>query len=269
MATILDGEVTSLALCWRLERSDGAGLALTSHDRAFVLDGEPLEPAPGIVPSAVSRSVGLSPHTSEVSGGLTSSALDEADLALGRWDNARAVLSAVDWGDPAADEVRLLQGELGSVETTDAGFTAELNGAAAALQRPVCPATSPQCRAEFGDAACRVDLRGRTLRAAVVDGGGTAMTLDEAVDDRFLFGRLRFLSGANCGLASIILAVEGTTVRVRDVPRAVVEAGCRIELREGCDKTFATCRARFGNAVNFRGEPHLPGTDLLTRYPGA
>jgi len=29
-----------------------------------------------------------------------------------------------------------------------------------------------------------------------------------------------------------------------------------------------TCSARFGNAVNFRGEPYLPGNDLLTRYPG-
>ncbi|WP_282098078.1 phage portal protein [Sphingomonas sp. S2M10] len=26
---------------------------------------------------------------------------------------------------------------------------------------------------------------------------------------------------------------------------------------------------QIGNAVNFRGEPFLPGTDLLTRYPGA
>ena len=34
-------------------------------------------------------------------------------------------------------------------------------------------------------------------------------------------------------------------------------------------KLFATCRDRFANAQNFRGEPHLPGNDLLTRYPGA
>jgi uncharacterized phage protein (TIGR02218 family) len=56
---------------------------------------------------------------------------------------------------------------------------------------------------------------------------------------------------------------------VRDLPRGAVEAGCRVELRDGCDKRFETCVTRFGNAVNFRGEPHLPGNDLLTRYPGA
>ena len=40
-------------------------------------------------------------------------------------------------------------------------------------------------------------------------------------------------------------------------------------LTQGCNKNFATCRDRFANAVNFRGEPYLPGNDLLTRYPGA
>jgi hypothetical protein len=39
------------------------------------------------------------------------------------------------------------------------------------------------------------------------------------------------------------------------------------ELREGCDHTIETCTSRFGNAANFRGEPFLPGNDLLARYP--
>ena len=67
----------------------------------------------------------------------------------------------------------------------------------------------------------------------------------------------------------MIFEVDGAIIRVRDLPRATVEPGCRIELREGCDKRFATCVSRFNNAANFRGEPHLPGNDLLTRYPGA
>ena len=45
------------------------------------------------------------------------------------------------------------------------------------------------------------------------------------------------------------------------------QSGARITIREGCDHTLGTCSGRFGNAVNFRGEPFLPGNDLLTRYP--
>ena len=51
--------------------------------------------------------------------------------------------------------------------------------------------------------------------------------------------------------------------------RVAVEADTRVSLIEGCDKTIATCSGRFTNALNFHGEPYLPGNDLLTRYPGA
>ena len=95
------------------------------------------------------------------------------------------------------------------------------------------------------------------------------LTLDENFGDEILLGRLRYLSGQNAGLTTVIIAVTGDQVRVRDLPRAAIEDGCRVELREGCDKTFATCCGRFANAANFRGEPYLPGNDLLTRYPGA
>jgi|GEM_PF-6257398 len=31
--------------------------------------------------------------------------------------------------------------------------------------------------------------------------------------------------------------------------------------------TLQTCAQRFANAVNFRGEPFVPGNDLVARYP--
>ncbi|MNL82394.1 hypothetical protein D3C87_2097670 [compost metagenome] len=34
----------------------------------------------------------------------------------------------------------------------------------------------------------------------------------------------------------------------------------------GCDKGFSTCRDRFANAVNFRGFPHMPGSDFAYSY---
>lgn len=267
--SISDGELTSMALCWRLERADGAGIALTSHDHRVISDGVTFEPAPGMMPASISRNLGLDPDESEVAGALSSDALDEQDLALGRWDNAALQLAAVDWADPAGQPIKLLGGEIGSVSIDGDGFTADLRGAAARLEEPVCPATSAECRAHFGDKKCRIDLAGRSVRATVFAAIDGALTLDQSLDNRFLFGRLRFMSGANCGLSSTILAVSGATVQLRDLPRGVVEIGSRVELREGCDKTFATCVTRFDNAVNFRGEPHLPGNDLLTRYPGA
>jgi uncharacterized phage protein (TIGR02218 family) len=269
MTSITDDLLTSVAFCWRLERADGAGLALTSGDGNIESDGIQYRSAPGVTPASVSRSVGLEPDSGEIAGALTADSLSESDLALGRWNGASVRLFAVDWENPEAETIPLLGGELGEVSIGGDGFSAELRGAAARLTKAPCPSTTSECRAAFGDKKCRVDLAGRTVRAAVVSASGNVLELDRGVDAKFLFGRLRYLGGNNCGLASTILSASGSAVSLRDRPRAAVEEGTIVELREGCDKRFETCVSRFQNAVNFRGEPHLPGTDLLTRYPGS
>ena len=114
-----------------------------------------------------------------------------------------------------------------------------------------------------------MDLAGRTVRAAVVACASGELTLDRAIGDDFLLGRLRYLTGANCGRSTVVIESDEMTIKVRDLPRVEIVAGTVVELREGCDKRFRTCTERFANAANFRGEPHLPGADLLTRYPGA
>jgi uncharacterized phage protein (TIGR02218 family) len=266
--SIVDGELTSVAMCWRVERMDGAGIGLASHDRAVVSEGVEYRPPPGMLPASVTRSLGMEPHSAEVAGALSSEALVPQDLALGRWDGAQVRLTAVDWDDPDAEAISLIAGELGNVSIAGESFSAELRGAAARLDEPVCPATSAECRAQFGDKQCRIDLAGRTIAATIVGSDGGELTLDRPFDERFMLGRLRYMSGANCGLSTVVLQVDGAVVRIRDLPRSPIESGCRVELREGCDKRFETCVGRFANAINFRGEPHLPGNDLLTRYPG-
>ena len=267
--SMLEGPLTSIALCWRIERSDGAGLALTSHDDALSISGTTFEAAPGMLPAAMQRSAGLEPNGGEVAGAITANSLDEQDLALGRWDNARVVMAARDWRQPDLAEVPLMRGELGEVRFQQGEFRAELRGAAAKLDVAVCPETSPECRAELGDKNCRVDLAGRTLLARVDAVDGTALVFDRVIGADFLWGRARFVGGANCGLTSVIVAVDGLRIELRDMARGAIAIGDAIELRHGCDKSLATCSGRFANSANFRGEPHLPGNDLLTRYPGA
>lgn len=269
MASITEGPLTTLSFCWTLERGDGAGLALTSGDRDIERGGTVFRSAPGVTPAAVTRQLGLDANSGEIAGALGADSLSEKDLALGRWNGASAKLLAMDWEAAEAESVPLLGGEIGEVSIDGEGYSAELRGAAAHLSKAPCPSTSPECRAAFGDKHCGVDLAGRTIRATVVSASDNVLELDQAIDARFLFGRLRYLGGENCGLASAILGVNGTQVSLRDRPRGRAAAGDRVEVREGCDKRFETCVSRFRNAVNFRGEPHLPGTDLLTRYPGA
>jgi uncharacterized phage protein (TIGR02218 family) len=266
---MLDRKLSSVAFCWRIERRDGAGIALTSHDRSLTIDGVEYEPAPGMTPAAIRAELGLGPDRSEVIGSLSSEAISAADVAAGRWDGAQLVLTAIDWDSADGEALELLSGELGQVRAKDLAFEADLLGAAAKLERPVCPSTSPSCRAELGDARCRVDMAARRTRARVTAIAGNRIEVDTPVDDRWRFGTIRFLDGAANGERRTILAAEGQQLTLRSAAVADVVPGTAVELCEGCDKSLSTCAARFGNAENFRGEPHLPGNDLLTRYPGA
>ena len=268
--TWLNSEVTTLALCWRIERRDGVAIGLTAHNRALVVDGFNYRAAPGMAPSAVKRSVGLEADSAEVAGALTADAIDERDLLAGRWDGARVQLFAVDWAAPAAGRVDLSEGRLGAVSLKAGQFSAELQGLSARLARPVVEETSPECRAGLGDRRCRVPMAGRRRFARVAAADGAAVTVDRSdTDGVYAGGRLRWLGGANGGLAAAVARSAGATVVLRAPPAFAVEPGVLVELIEGCDKSVATCAGRFGNAANFRGEPFLPGVDLLTRYPGA
>lgn len=54
------GALSTLAFCWRMERRDGAGLALTSHDEAILEEDVEYRSDPGIVPAAITQSLGVS-----------------------------------------------------------------------------------------------------------------------------------------------------------------------------------------------------------------
>lgn len=266
------GDLTTLAFCWRLQRTDGVALGFTSHDRDLTIEDFLYRAAPGMVPSAVVASDGLDVDTLDLAGALTSEAIREEDLSAGRWDGARLRLIAVDWSDTDAPAVHLARGELGEIGIRDRGFTAELRGPTALLERPVVEQTSPECRASLGDRRCRIDLSARTRIvsvASVVDGATLDVDVGEPEVNAYGYGWLRWIEGPNSGLRQAVLRSDGVRIFLREPATFEIAPGTRLELGEGCDRLFATCRDRFQNVANFRGEPHLPGMDLLTRYPGA
>lgn len=267
----LAGETTTLAICWRVARTDGVTLGFTTHDRPLDIGGVTYLASPGMAPSAISVGDGLEVDTMEVEGALSASLITAVDLDAGRYDNAAVSIFVVDWRDAGAGTMPLARGVLGEVARRSVGtggaFTAELRGPTAALDATVVETCSPECRAELGDARCRVDLAPLTVLAEAGDSGDGRIAVTIPAD-RFAGGRLRVLAGPNAGL-DVQLAGSGPdwVEPFEPLPFALA-ADTRVEMREGCDRRFATCRDRFANALNFRGEPHVPGSDLLTRFPG-
>ncbi len=258
----------TVATYWRVFRRDGVTIGFTTHDCNLWFDGVLHRSAPGMIPSAIRRSADLDPDSAEVQGALSHDAISAADLALGRFDRARVMIGLVDWD--SLDHREIYRGTIGMVTEEAGGFVAALESRKLELQRDPVPRTSPSCRATFCGPGCTLSAERfeRSATVTAIDLTANAAAIDSATDlANLVGGTLRWLDGPYAGLAMGVVAT-GPAGLMLDTPLDLpVARGSRVRLREGCDRTFATCAGRFGNAINFQGEPHLPGNDLVTRYP--
>ncbi|MXP11016.1 DUF2163 domain-containing protein [Pseudoblastomonas halimionae] len=264
------GALETVATYWQVARTDGVTLGFVSHDRDLAFDGVLHRSAPGMTPSAIRKQAGFAPDSADVEGVLVHDAIRSIDLAAGRYDNARIAIGLVDW--ESLETQALYSGTLGEVSEDGGRFAAELRSGKAALERDPVPRTSPTCRADFCSAECGLSSARFTHRAAIaaLDRDANTATLDTGPSPATLVGGwLRWRDGASAGLASEIVAADGTALILADLLPEGTEPGALVTVREGCDRTLATCRTRFANTRNFRGEPFLPGNDLLARMPRA
>jgi uncharacterized phage protein (TIGR02218 family) len=261
--------VETVATFWRILRRDGVTIGLTTHDRDIRLDGVLHRASPGMVPSSIRKSADLEPDSAEVRGALTHEAIGGEDLAAGRFDGAQVRIGLVDWESGESDV--LYAGTIGTVTEEDGAFSAELVSRKAELWRDPVPRTSPACRAPFCGPGCNLNPQAfiREVRLAAINTATNAAIFEDALDAALhAGGNLRWLDGPQAGVVMGVMGPGEDGGLVLDVPLdETIPVGTRAFLREGCDRTLDTCATRFGNAVNFRGEPFLPGNDMLIRYP--
>ena len=278
LAAHIAGGVTTLCRCWKVTRSDLSVLGFTDHDRSLSFDGTTFEPDSGLDASEDKSETGFAIGGLEAVGALSSDRLTIADLAAGLYDHAEVSLWLVNWTTPA--ERHLLRiGHLGEVTREDGTFRAEVRGLAAELDQPNGRVFRHGCDADLGDQRCGIDLGDAAYR-----GSGTVMTasgrrrfaasgLDAFAAGWFARGRLAWTSGANAGRAIEVrghrLADGIASVELWQAMAGDIAAGDRFTVTAGCDKLFSTCQAKFTNAENFRGFPHMPGNDFVLSYARA
>ena len=272
-ASAVAREASTLATCWIVTRRDGARLGFTAHDRPILVDGVACQPHLGADTGAQEGGEGLAPSTAEILGALDAAGLDAADLSAGLYDGATVEAWRVDWSDPEARHL-LMSGTLGEVVRDGAAFRAEVRGPAAALAVPVGRLYQHLCDADLGDARCGVDLAPHSVTATLARLDGAARVVLAglaAAPGVFARGRLVVSGGEAVGAlrhirAHRVVAGEHVLDLWEGAPGGLAP-GDPLDLVGGCDKTFATCRGRFANQLNFRGFPHMPGTDWITSYP--
>ena len=276
LQTKLDSGVTTLCRCWLITRRDGLVQGFTDHDQDVVLNGTTCRAATGLSAAEATTQLGLAVTGSEISGALADETLSEADLAAGRYDAAQVEIWLVDWSEPSLN-VLLMKGVLGEVRREGAAFTAEVRGLADRLSQENGRFYGARCSADLGDSRCAIDLSSPTLRGSGsaselhATSRFTASGIDSYADGWFTAGRLVWTSGANNGLAIEVkthrVGADGVTLELWQAMPETIAPGDAFTVTAGCDKSFSTCVARFNNAVNFRGFPHIPGNDFLISYP--
>lgn len=153
----IESGAAMLCHAWVLRRADGVAMGFTDHDRDLVVDGVACRASSGWTAGAADSGLGFAAGSAAVAGGLDDAAITETDVEAGLYDGASVAVWRVDWDRPDL-RVRLWVATLARIRREGAGFTAELEGPLAQLERVVGRTYGRDCDAMLGDGRCGVDL---------------------------------------------------------------------------------------------------------------
>lgn len=264
---------TTLAWCWKIVRSDGVVLGFTDHDVKLAFGGVDYVPAHGLDGGETVQKLGAQTQTSEVLGVLHAEAISEDDIALGRYDGARVESWRVNWRKPQ-QRALIRVDTIGEITREDGVFRAELRSGQHAMNVPRGRLYQHVCDARLGDGRCGVDLGRSAYRAEVtvvdkIDAASVEVSgLEGFAAGWFGQGVAKWISGKRVGIEDSVARQDGARLSFGRPVGDWVEVGDTLTVHAECDKQFATCGGKFGNAVNFQGFPHIPGNDFVLRYPG-
>ncbi|MEP2530656.1 DUF2163 domain-containing protein [Shimia sp.] len=273
----LETGLTTVVRAWGITRTDGVTYGFTDHDRDLAFEGFKFKADSGLTAMSLEQTSGLSIDNTEALGVLSDLAVSEQDIEAGRFDGAKVVAWLVNWADVSMRSV-LFRGTVGEIRRAGGAFRAELRGLSETLNQPTGRVFQKPCTAVLGDTACgfSVDAGGYShqLQLAEIEENRVFYwpELDDFEPGWFTKGVLSVLTGLSAGLSGAIKRdyVDDDGRRVLELwepVRASVAVGDTVKLLAGCDKSFSTCRLKFGNLTNFQGFPDIPGEGWTASYP--
>lgn len=264
----LQGEVTTLATCWKLTLRDGEVMGFTDHSADITVDAMLYEAGTGFTPGAISSSSDLAVDNLDIEGMVDSAAISREAIIAGRFDYAELQVFMVNYQDISQGILLLKRGWLGELSLSNHQFVAEVRGLTQKTASVVGSLYAPSCRAKFGDNSCKINLSSYTVTGSITSLVSNRVFSDSSRTEEegyFAAGIITFTSGGNNGLFMEIKEYSaGNITLVMSMPY-ILEIGDSYSMVAGCNKTFGTCAERFNNAVNFRGEPHVPGMDSMLK----
>ena len=117
------------------------------------------------------------------------------------------------------------------------------------------------CTHVFGDAMCQFNRS--SLQATFSAGAGStqaqiATTIGPSPANLYVQGTIIGVTGGNAGSTRTVANMDGSWVYVKLAFLSPIVVGDEFQLLPGCDRTIATCKNVFNNAIHFGGFPYIP-----------
>ncbi|WP_168463967.1 DUF2163 domain-containing protein [Wolbachia endosymbiont of Ctenocephalides felis wCfeT] len=256
----LAGELLTIATCWKLTLIDKRVKGFTDCDNDLSIGNTTYKSSSGFTASHVILNGNLRTDNLEIEGILNSNDIKEEEVLAGKYDFASIEIFLVNYNDLNQGKMILRSGTFGKITLNNGRFIVEIKGLSAQLEKSIGELYSPTCRAQFCDDKCRADTK-KFNKISVI----TKVIDERSFEDRNLtesdgyykHGIVRFLAYKE--FECVVKEYKNKIVTLFIPPPCQISAGNRYSILAGCDKTFSTCKNKFDNAINFRGEPCIPG----------
>jgi len=269
LASHIAGRTTTLARLWEITRRDGEQFHFTDHDVDILFGGDTYEALTGFSSSEVSTTGQLNVDNLEVTTFFDAASITQVDVEAGKWDGATIRLFVVNYADLTQGALLQRFGEIGQFAYDGQRFRAELRGLMQALANNIGRTYGANCPWQLGDADCKVDLNDSNGYTQAFEVTAVASRLEFTADvmeadNWFRYGIVEWTTGNNAGYRMEVRASFDTGVVSLQLQMPFeIQVGDTGNLIPGCDKTEATCIAKFNNILNYGGFADIPGMDRM------
>jgi uncharacterized phage protein (TIGR02218 family) len=258
----------------------------TEYPQDLVLfDGQTYGPAQGGDTSARDAIATLEASNKEFKGFAvleTGDGLTQTEIRNGALVGAYLDEYLVDWRTPWLAPLHCTRYFIKSATMDGSLWRLDCQGLSYIYEDQVGEYWGPLCRSELFDSGirkCNLPTSGKIIASSILhvypgDTGRYKIKVSAfgafAADNWANDGKVYFLSGAMSGRIGNIkqwdyLGSNQADLYLQERSPHPLTVGMNLTLYPGCDKTLATCKAKFNNVINFQGEPWIPGGDAGTR----
>lgn len=263
-------EVTTLCTCWKASLTNGVVYGFTDNTKDLLIDGIKYKASTGYTPTSISTSSQFNVDNLDVQALLSDDSITNRDLLSGLWDYAKIEIFELNYNAISDGVNQLRVGWLGEITIKDNSFTTELRGMMQKYQQSIGRVYAPACDATLGDTRCGKNLIALTftgtIESVISQRQFLASSLLQAIG-YFDYGLIKWNSGLNAGLSMEVKTYVTGNVLLQLPMANTIVVGDSFTIVAGCNKTLFHCKDKFNNVINFRGFPHVSGTDKVLKGP--